>query len=55
VARFMQRMSYDTSEHWFLFGLISLVLTLTAATGSYWVMERPIMNWTSRHFRRVGL
>jgi peptidoglycan/LPS O-acetylase OafA/YrhL len=42
AARLMGRLALRPDEHWLLFGAVSLAVTLTVATASYLLVERPV-------------
>ena len=48
VARLMQKYALNPRDDWFLFGATSLAATLTLATASYWIIERPILLQSKR-------
>ncbi|MBA2351286.1 MAG: acyltransferase [Burkholderiales bacterium] len=50
TARYLGHFSISAQEHWGLFGLLSLALTIAIAAGSYLTVERPI----ARAIRRLG-
>ena len=45
VQRYMGYGAVDAREHWFVYGAASLILTLAIAACSYWLLERPILNF----------
>ena len=48
VDRVMAESAMDAAEHWAYLGVISLVLTLLAATMSYYLVERPALRLAHR-------
>ena len=48
VDQRMMESALDAREHWLMLGIISLVLTLLAATASYYVVERPALKLAHR-------
>ena len=49
VDRAMAERAMDAQEHWGYLAIISLALTLLAATLSWFLVERPALRWAHRH------
>lgn len=45
VDQAMQGLGWDASEHWVMLGLGSVILTLSLAIASYFIIEQPLRRW----------
>ncbi len=44
----MRQKALDVTHHWFLFGITSFLVTLFMATGSYYIIEKPVLRLVRR-------
>lgn len=51
----MRLLGWDAAEHWLAFAMVSLALSLVAATLSRLLVERPALRWAHRRRARQGL
>jgi hypothetical protein len=48
TARAMKLARFSASDHWLLFALSGLTLSIAVASTSYVLIERPILQWVKR-------
>ncbi len=48
VDRLMTARGADISQHWALFGVLALALSVAVAALSHYAVERPVLRWARR-------
>lgn len=51
VDHTMAKQQMDAASHWFLYGSLSLAVTILAASLSFLLIERPVLKWVRRRVK----